>query len=590
MNIGVLPRPALLLQEDGRILQANRLSSALFNISSKALCSLNMAALLTQYDSIPFLDFINNIVADQPENWLAHLVDKGTIRYISMDISRLPDTNLLVILDDNTEQQSERARTLQHISILECQCKHSPTAMLLVNTGMKIRSCNLSFQQMWNSTQDSIIGQNIRQRMQLIAGQIKDPEPFLAILQQVLDQHLKQINDTIELKDGRTFHIFTRPVMENNNVLGRAWYFQDISALQKMQEQLESQQIFQNAILEHIEDGIVACDANGELSMFNRASRELHALATDIPPHELWPEHYRLFQPDGITPLQPVDIPLIRALNGVQLKNEEMVIVRADGEKKDVQVSGQLMVDKNGDKIGAVISLHDITDLKSIREQLREIAYKDPLTGMPNRRLFHDLLNQALIQAKRHNEKVGVLFLDLDNFKAVNDRLGHDAGDQLLIDLAAILTGCLRDSDMICRWGGDEFVIALSAISGERDAQLVAEKICRAIRGSLQEDYAGCKVSTSIGIAIYPEHEDLPDLLIRSADMAMYEAKQQGKDRYCCSLSQTAANSLPQTGRPTGTSRSAAGCETALSRYAQARSSASCVPAQPLPRAADHRR
>jgi len=541
MNLDFLPRPALLLQTDGHILQTNKQSTALFNISSEELCSLNMALLLTQYDSIPFLDFLDNIAPDQPDHWVAHLVDRGTIRYIAMAISRLPDSTLLVILDDVTEQEEERARALRDISILECQCRNSPVAMLLVNTGMKIQSCNLAFRQMWGTPPDNIIGQDIRKRMLWIADQAKEPAPFLGIIKQVFDQHLKQINDTIELKDGRTFHVSTHPVMETNNVLGRAWYFQDISALQKIQEELESQQIFQNAVLEHIEDGIVACDANGELSMFNRASRELHALGSDILAHDLWVEHYRLFQTDGITPLQPMDIPLIRVLNGIQLNNEEMVIIRADGKRRDVQVSGQVMLDRNGVKMGAVISLHDITDLKRIREQLREIAYQDPLTGMPNRRLFHDLLDQALCQAGRNKEQVGVLFLDLDNFKDVNDQLGHDVGDQLLVDLATILTSCLRDSDMICRWGGDEFVIALPAISGEENARLVAEKICRAIRETLQENYQDCRVSTSIGIAIYPDHAKIPDLLIRSADKAMYEAKQKGKNRYCCALPESTA-------------------------------------------------
>ena len=552
MNVDLLPRPAIILQRNGTILKANEQAAELFNNSAKTLCSLNMATLLTEYDSGPFLTFLGSITPNQPEHWVAHLVLQGTIRYIALDVCRQPDNSLLAILNDITARENDRARTLQYISTLESQCKHSPIAMLLVNTRMKISSFNLAFQRMWDSPACTKKGQDIRERMQLIAEQVKEPEPFLAIINQVLNQHLKQVNDTIELKDGRTYHVSTHPVMETNNVLGRVWYFQDISALQRMQEKLDSQEIFQNAILEHIEDGIVACDANGELSMFNRASRELHALNTDIEPHDLWVEHYRLFQADGTSPLQPVDIPLIRALNGAQLKNEEMVIIRADGKKRDVQVSGQVMFDKNGGKMGAVISLHDITDLKRIREQLREIAYLDPLTGMPNRRLFHDLLDQALRQASRNNEKVGVLFLDLDNFKTVNDRLGHDIGDQLLVDLAATLTTCLRDSDITCRWGGDEFVVALPAITEQEDARLVAEKICKAINVTLQVNYKDCRVSTSIGVAMFPDHAKIPDLLIRCADKAMYDAKQQGKNRYCFALLETEPYNLSTADSPVG--------------------------------------
>ncbi len=533
MNINVLPQAALILQTDGQIDQANSLAGDLFNESPTVLCSWNIAALLTQYDAGPFLTFLGNINADQPDRWVAHLVYKGTIRYVTLNISCLLDNSLLALLDDITLREEERARRVQLTNILDAQCRLSPVAMLLAGPESKIRSFNHAFQKMWDIPSCTKIGQNVWERIQVIAEQVKDPEPFLGIIQQVLNQHRKQINDTIELRDGRTFHMSTQPILEANIILGRAWYFQDMTALKKMQIKLDSQLIFQNGILEHIEDGIVACDANGELSMFNRASREMHGLHADVPAHELWVEHHRLFHPDGITPLQPMDIPLIKALNGTQIKNEEMAIVRADGEKRDVQVNGQVMRGKNGDKMGAVISLHDITDIKRIREQLKELAYQDPLTGMPNRRLFHDLLDQALQQAKRNQEKVGVLFLDLDNFKTVNDKLGHDIGDQLLVDLSTHLALCLRDSDMICRWGGDEFVIALPTISGTDDTRLVAEKICAEVNQTVQTKYEGCKVSTSIGIALYPDHAGIPDKLIRCADKAMYEAKQQGKNRCC---------------------------------------------------------
>lgn len=533
MNIHVLPQAALILHADGQIDQANSLACDLFNESRTDFCSLNFAALLTQYDAGPFLTFLGNIHANQPDRWVAHLACKGTIRHIALNISRLPDSSLLALLDDITLRKAERSKMIQQINILDAQCRLSPIAMLLAGPESKIRSFNHAFQKMWDMPSCTKIGQDVWERIQGIADQVKAPERFSGIIQQVLNQHRKQINDTIELKDGRTFNVSTQPILEANIILGRVWYFQDMTALKKMQVKLDSQLIFQNGILEHIEDGIVACDANGELSMFNRASREMHGLHADVPAHELWVEHHRLFHADGITPLQPMDIPLIKALNGTQIKNEEMAIVRADGEKRDVQVSGQVMRGKNGEKMGAVISLHDITDIKRIREQLKELAYQDPLTGMPNRRLFHDLLDQALHQARRNQEKVGVLFLDLDNFKTVNDKLGHDIGDQLLVDLSTHLALCLRGSDIICRWGGDEFVVALPTISGTDDARLIAEKICASINQTVQTKYADCKVSTSIGIAIYPDHAEIPDKLIRCADKAMYEAKQQGKNRYC---------------------------------------------------------
>jgi len=312
MNIDVLPQAALIIHDDGQVDQANSLAGDLFNELPEVLCSWNIAALLTQYDAGPFLTFLGNICANQPDQWVAHLVYKGTIRYVAFNISRLPDNSLLALLEDITLREEERTRMVQLTNILDAQCRLSPIAMLLVGPEAKIKSFNHAFQKMWDMPSCTKIGQDIWERIQLIAEQVDDPEPFLGIIQQVLTQQLTQINDTIELKDGRTFHVSTQPILEGNNILGRVWYFQDTTPLKKIQEQLDSQMIFQNGILEHIEDGIVACDANGELSMFNRASREMHGLLDDVPAHDLWVEHHRLFHADGITPLQPMDIPLIR--------------------------------------------------------------------------------------------------------------------------------------------------------------------------------------------------------------------------------------------------------------------------------------
>lgn len=536
MNIDLLPIPSLILQVDGCILQVNKPAADLLGESPEVLSTRNLTGMLTRYNTKPFLEFLNQIKTRQPEQWVAHLVDKGTIRYITIDVSRLSDFSLLAVLNDITTLEEERLKTLKYIRLLECQSRHNPLATLLVNSNQKIQSVSLAFQEMLDRPSGVVVGQDIRESIRLLAEQVKEVKPFLGILDQVLRDPGRQVNDIVDLNDGRTFYLVTLPLRETKKIIGRGWYFQDISVLKTMEKQIDSQQIFQNAILEHIEDGIVACDAKGELSMFNRASRELHGLSADVQAHDLWFEHYRLFHTDGVTPLQPVDIPLVKALNGIQIKNEEMIIVRADGERRDVQVSGQAMYDTKGVKMGAVVSLHDITDLKRIREQLRELAYYDPLTGMPNRRLFHDLLQQVVLRARRSRERVGVLFLDLDNFKMVNDQLGHDIGDRLLKDLSKILVSCLRESDIICRWGGDEFVIAMPSISGTEDARLIAEKICLAIINAFRKNYSGCRVSTSIGIAMYPDHGKIPDLLIRSADKAMYEAKQKGKNGYCFAL------------------------------------------------------
>ncbi|OQX13736.1 MAG: hypothetical protein BWK76_15800 [Desulfobulbaceae bacterium A2] len=183
---------------------------------------------------------------------------------------------------------------------------------------------------------------------------------------------------------------------------------------------------------------------------------------------------------------------------------------------------------------GYVWYFYDITELTRMREQLRHLAYYDELTGLPNRRLFHDLLKHCLTGARRNEELVGVLFLDLDNFKQVNDILGHPAGDWFLCNTASLLRSCLREMDLICRWGGDEFVLALPAIKSLGDAEHVADKLIKAIADADVLDNPACpRPGLSIGISLFPCDAQGPDTLIRKADMAMYSAKQTGKNRYC---------------------------------------------------------
>lgn len=158
-------------------------------------------------------------------------------------------------------------------------------------------------------------------------------------------------------------------------------------------------------------------------------------------------------------------------------------------------------------------------------EKARHLACHDPLTGLPNRRLLLDRLKQAMLQAERQHKSVGVLLLDLDRFKRVNDDLGHAAGDQLLQQVAARLSGCIRGCDTACRYGGDEFVIMLPEIDGAGDADAVAQKIRARLLAPYLLDGRRVAVSASIGTAIFKAGGANCGKLIGEADIAMYRAK-----------------------------------------------------------------
>lgn len=178
---------------------------------------------------------------------------------------------------------------------------------------------------------------------------------------------------------------------------------------------------------------------------------------------------------------------------------------------------------------GAVI---DITDRKLAEEKTQFMATHDVLTGLPNRFMFSNLLVHTIETAKRYSHRFAVFFLDLDRFKAINDALGHQAGDKLLVDTTQRLLSTLRSSDVLARISGDEFVILLPEISDEESAASVARKLIAAVSEPMMLNGQRCQVTASIGIGLYPEHGDDEQTLMKNADFAMYVAKEAGKNNY----------------------------------------------------------
>ncbi|WP_052128304.1 diguanylate cyclase domain-containing protein [Neosynechococcus sphagnicola] len=175
----------------------------------------------------------------------------------------------------------------------------------------------------------------------------------------------------------------------------------------------------------------------------------------------------------------------------------------------------------------------DITDRKRVEEQLVYDAYHDPLTGIPNRALFQDRVGQAIRQAKRSKESLfGVLFIDLDHFKTINDTLGHLVGDQLLIAIAQRLRACLRPTDMVARLGGDEFAILMEKVKDIEDTIYVSDRILKTLAEPFYLDGHEVTISASIGVTLYRPDYNSPEDLLRDADLVMYHAKAAGRGCY----------------------------------------------------------
>jgi len=209
--------------------------------------------------------------------------------------------------------------------------------------------------------------------------------------------------------------------------------FHDITDSNRAQIEQERERELLSTVLESLDTGVVACTAEGALTLFNRATREMHGIPEEGRFPAEWAGHYDLFLRDGRTPMRMEEIPLLRALNGEPVRDAELVIAPKGQPQRTVLCSGRAMQSSDGRTLGAVVAMHDVTERRKVEEQLAHQALHDPLTGLANRQLLLDRLEQSLLRRSRRGGVAGVLFLDLDEFKTINDAHGHDVGDAVLV-------------------------------------------------------------------------------------------------------------------------------------------------------------
>jgi diguanylate cyclase (GGDEF)-like protein/PAS domain S-box-containing protein len=203
----------------------------------------------------------------------------------------------------------------------------------------------------------------------------------------------------------------------------------------------------------------------------------------------------------------------------------------ASGQGERFEYLLAAVLDEDGNTEATVCIFRDITEQALAEEKIWHNAHHDLLTGLPNRRLFLDRLEQEVKHAKRRNLPLSVLFMDLDGFKQVNDSFGHEVGDRLLSDVAKRLTDCIREDDTAARLGGDEFTVILTGPKQRKDVELVARTIIDALAMPFHIGQQSLKISVSIGITLYPQDASSPDALLEAADQAMYIAKKSASNR-----------------------------------------------------------
>lgn len=299
----------------------------------------------------------------------------------------------------------------------------------------------------------------------------------------------------------------------------------DISSARRAQEQMIDAQRLVRSILHNTSEGFVLIDPSGIVLDINPALETMFGLSE----FDLMESRFESHLDETARGLMA---DLMTKLEHGRAASIEFVLHRRDGKAVYVLFKGATLLDSHNERAGVFGLLTDITESKETARHIESLAFFDQVTGLANRVQLNDKLNQAIMLSRRHNRKFALLFLDLDHFKHVNDSLNHLIGDQVLQIVSERIMSVVRGSDVVARFGGDEFVIGLIEQNRIEDAALVAQKLLDVISEPIELDGNTLHVTTSIGISVFPDDAETVDLLIRDADLAMYQAKATGRHRY----------------------------------------------------------
>ncbi len=389
-----------------------------------------------------------------------------------------------------------------------------------LSDGMKCLFANEAYAAAYGFTVASIVGKSVREVIG--AEAYTEIHPFIL---RVLDGENVSYERLLELPDGsiKTIEVNLIPqfveFVEGSKPTAAFVLINDISKYRLAEQSIRDSEERLRKFAEATNEGIVFFE-NGIITDANEALAQLARL----PVAEL------IGRPnlDFVAPDSRETV-IHNVRTGFE-KAYEATLLRADGTIVAVEFVGKVIV--RGGKTLRMTIVRDISDRKQAEARIQFLAHHDILTSLPNRAMLMDRLQIMLNVAKRQGTQVGVLFIDLDNFKSINDSLGHYAGDQLLKRLAQRLQGCVRNVDLIGRLGGDEFLVILTGIERAEDITPVAQKIVAAIGDSFVMDGQTLSVTGSVGISVFPKDGEDTDTLVRNADSAMYLAKEHGRNNF----------------------------------------------------------
>jgi len=397
--------------------------------------------------------------------------------------------------------------------------EHAPVGLQWTAADGTILDANQSELDTLGYQREEYVGRNIAQFF-------VDPQPAADALRRLrTGETLHNVETRMRRRDGSIRHGLTNAngLLVGGQLIHARWATLDVT-----ERQLAEQALTQfKAMVESVDDAVIGKTLEGTITSWNPAAARLYGYSAE---EVIGKPIALLAPPDRVDELPRM---LERLRRGERIEHHETTRLRKDGTRVEVSISVSPILDPQGRPVGATAIAYDVTARKQAEQQLVHGALHDALTDLPNRAYFVERVSQALARVRRDPAyRVAVLFVDFDNFKAVNDSLGHAAGDRLLAEIADRLRTCVRPGDVVARLGGDEFTLLLEEITGLPDAEHAARRIEDSLATPFTLEGREVLATASIGVALSEPDYGQPQDLLRDADLAMYHAKEQGRARF----------------------------------------------------------
>ena len=438
------------------------------------------------------------------------------------------------LVSDINQRKLAEAELLFKTAFLEAQTNSTVDGVLVVDGHGRRILHNRRFIEIFRIPPEALHDDREALLIQFVMRTIvKNPELFLKQVNYLYYNREKTSRDEVELSDGTILDRYSSPVTgQDGTYYGRIWTFRDITDRKRALAELQENEDKIRLILESTAEAIFGVDLDGLCTFCNPACLRIlgygsvdQIVGKNV--HELIHHSHR----DGAYyPIE--DCKIYRAFRvGRGTHADDEILWKSDGTSIPVEYWSYPQR-KNGEVVGAVVTFIDISERKMAEERIQFLAYYDAITGLPNRTLLHDRLSTALASARRHQEKVALLLLDVDRFKVINDSLGHSVGDLLLRQVAERLRKSAREQDTVARLGGDEFVLVLTSIKNVSGVAVAADRIINAMSAPFTIQEHSLTVTCSLGITIFPDHGDDSEALLKNADAALYAAKDHGRNEF----------------------------------------------------------